>query len=265
MVVSRSPHPATVLQTKRAFGRSDPLPPHAAAPREEPTAVAAGARAPHPASAQPKLGSSAVGLRPPHPATVVQPKAKFGSAIVRPPHPAKLAPAKSNSSRFPDASVSALGAAESRAASSGGPLQRAEKKKKPKKEKKKKSKVVARSKFEPDYLPSASSVDALFKAYSSASISETEIDKSHFLNFTVTVKGDDYEGHINIKGGYALAHVTIAYGGRKINYYYLVTEAGVISDPPGKYVSGGETEKAISDLPSDIKSPIMAMLRAIYA
>lgn len=139
------------------------------------------------------------------------------------------------------------------------------KKKKEKKEKNKKSKVKTRENFEPDYLPSPTTVDTNFLLYSSNTIDDTEIDEKGFLNFTLTHGGKEYKGHINIKGGYALAHVTIAFNSRLINYYYLVTAAGTIEDPPKRYVSGGVTEKFISNLPSEIKDSIVNMLETIYA
>jgi hypothetical protein len=139
-------------------------------------------------------------------------------------------------------------------------------KKKKEEGKKKKSKVKARDGFETDYMASARQVDQNFNAYASASISDTTINERNFFDFTLTVGNEEYKAHLTMKPSYQLAHVTTNVSGRLVNYYYLVTGPGAIeTTPPSRLVSGGATEKNLTDMPTEYKTPILAMLRNIYA
>ena len=128
-----------------------------------------------------------------------------------------------------------------------------------------KSKVKKRGEYQAEYAPSSDRVDTRFGAYISAVITSTSIDEHHYLNFTATVGRNAYEGHINIKTGYALAHVTIAAGGPLANYWYEVTGAGQVGDAPKRLIDKKKkTEKKLSDLPETVKTAITAMLQNIY-
>jgi hypothetical protein len=88
-------------------------------------------------------------------------------------------------------------------------------------------------------------------------------EKDDFWPFTVTAGNKDFNCHISFHGLFNLAHVTVFTNKGKINYWYEVGKGGTISDPDKKVLDKKGSEM-ISNLPPEIKTAVVALLRAVY-